>query len=219
MSSLTEGRRRSPSPLASRASSRARLAPYLSGAFALLVAAILALFAYQAGLFEQFAATPPKPPPAAEQVEKITVGPSTITGFDEEHQPYSMTARSAVQDKDVPSHVHLEALSGESHRANGDTIDMRAERGLYDTEAKNLSLSGSVMIASRDRFTARMDSARVDVNKKELESQSPVEVELPGGGKITAKTLKITNNGDNVLFSGGVRAKFKSSPTKGNGTL
>jgi lipopolysaccharide export system protein LptC len=207
------------SPLAQRAASRARLAPYFSGAFALLVAAILGLFAYQAGLFEQFAASPPKPSPASKQVEKITVGPSTITGFDEEHQPYSMTARSAVQDKDIPSHVHLEAVSGQSHRANGDTIDVRADRGLYDTQAKELGLSGGVVIVSKDRFTARMDSAVVDVKKKQLESHSPVEVELPGGGKIAAKTLKITNNGDDVIFSGGVRAQFKSNPTTGNGAL
>jgi lipopolysaccharide export system protein LptC len=217
MSSLTDGARGTVSPAARRASRRARMAPYISAGFAAAAVAILIAFAYQAGFFEQFAAAPPKPP-ATQLAEQVTVSQSTITGFDRENLPYSVTAQSAVQDKDVPSRVYLKTISGESQRATGEIVKMKADSGLYDTEARELSLAGAVMISSEGRFSAHMDKARLDVREKKLVSYSPVTVDLPNGGTIDAKALQITNDGNNILFFNGVRAKFKSNSPKGDGS-
>jgi lipopolysaccharide export system protein LptC len=202
---------------AKRVSRRAHIAPYVSAGFAGLAAAVLLLFAYQAGFFDQFAPQAPKPP-ISKPAEQVTVSQSTITGFDKNNRPYALTAQSAVQDKDVPNKVHLETVSGESQRSNGEAMKMRADTGLYDTSTKNLVLKGAVEIASQGRFTAHMDTAHVAVKENKLVSYSPVTVDLSGGGTIKAQALQITNDGDNILFFDGVRAEFKSQASKGDGS-
>jgi lipopolysaccharide export system protein LptC len=214
MSSLTNMAHNSLSPAAARASRRAQRAPYVSAGFALVVAVVLLAFAYQAGFFSLF--TLPQPQrPASQPAEQITVSHSTITGFDQQQQPYSVTAQSAIQDKDVPNHIHLNALSGNIRRGNGDTIDVKANSGLYDTEGKTLDLSGAVEIISKGKFIARMDKAHVIVKEKRLVANTPVAVEMPNG-TIDAKALQITNDGNNILFFNGVHARFKSSGAKGD---
>ena len=106
--------------------------------------------------------------------EQITVSRSTVTGFDNESLPYAMSAQSAIQDKDVPSKVHLQTVSGQSQRANGGIVKMRANTGLYDTDTRYLDLNGEVEITSPGRFTAHMDAARVSVKEKKLVSDTPV---------------------------------------------
>jgi lipopolysaccharide export system protein LptC len=216
MSSLTDAAQPSTPPTARRAARRARWAPFVSAGFAALAAVILFLFAYQAGFFEIFARETPNPP--VKPAQQTTVSQSTITGFDTQNRPYSVSALSAIQDKDVPSRVHLKTVSGESRRSNGEAVTMKADTGLYDTEAKELDLSGAVEISSDGRFVAHMDKARVVVREKKLTSHSPVTVELPDGGTIRSKALEITNDGDNVRFFNGVRARFKSKGSKGDGS-
>jgi len=214
MSSHTDVSPRSFPPLAKQASRRARFAPFVSAVFAALAFAILILFAVQAGFFSLFTAQPPKPP-AAKPAEQTTVSQSTVTGFDKQNRPYSVNAQSAVQDKDVPSRVHLQTVNGEIQRSNGEAVKMKANTGLYDTEAKQLDLAGAVEIISEGRFVANMESARVSVRDKKLVSYSPVTVNLANGGTIAAKALQITNDGDNILFFNGVRAKFTGTSSKG----
>jgi lipopolysaccharide export system protein LptC len=196
-------------PIVGRAVRRARFAPYISVGFAVLAIGVLVLFAHQAEFFSQLPLPPPKPR-AAMPAERVTVSQSTITGFDKDERPFSVTAQSAVQDKDAPSRVYLKTVSGESQKSNGEILKMRANSGLYDSDAKDLSLSGEVVISSEGRFIARMDTARVDVREKRLVSYSPVIVDLSGGSTIEAKALQITNDGHDILFFNGVRAKFKS---------
>jgi len=213
MSLLTDVAHNSLSPAAARASRRAQLAPYVSAGFALAVVVVFLAFAYQAGFFSLFRLPQPKGP-MSQPAEQITVTRSTITGFDKQQQPYSVTAQSAMQDKDVPNHIHLNALSGNIRRNNGDTIDVRANNGLYDTDGKTLDLSGAVEIVSKGKFIARMDKAHVIVKEKRLVADTPVTVEMPNG-IIEAKALQITNEGNNILFFNGVHARFKSSGAKG----
>jgi lipopolysaccharide export system protein LptC len=215
MSSLTDAGGSSLPQAAARISRRARMAPYISAGFAGLALAVVVLFAYQAGFFSQFVAQPPKPKTIS-PAEQVTVSQSTITGFDRQNRPYSVTAQAAVQDDDVPSRVYLKTVAGQSQKANGETVKMRANSGIYDTEAKELDLKGAVEIISEGRFTAHMETARVAVKEKKLISYSPVTVDLPNGSTIDAKALQITNDGNNILFFNGVRAKFKNQGSKGD---
>ena len=61
-----------------------------------------------------------------------------------------------------------------------------------------------------------MDTAHIAVKEKKLVSYSPVIVELSDGSTIAAKALQITNDGDDILFFDGVRARFKSRGSKGD---
>jgi lipopolysaccharide export system protein LptC len=216
MSSLTDVSDTPLSPRAARAARRARLAPLIMIVFAMGLVAVLVAFAFQAGFFDLFAPEPPKPAPI-QPTSQMTSSNSTITGFDRQKRPYSVTAVSAMQDKDVASHIHLTTVSGESQRSNGQKIEMKANTGLYDTEQRLLDLEGAVQIISAGRFTAFMDKARVIVHEKKLTTSSPVHVDLPNG-TIDSNGMEISNDGDNVLFLNGVRARFTNTSTKGGNT-
>jgi lipopolysaccharide export system protein LptC len=192
-----------------RATARARLAPYISGGFAGVVVLLLAVFLYQAGTFAPAPQEEEQPKLPADQV---TVTASTITGLDRQNQPYSISARNAVQDKDKPNFIALEDVSGATNRTNGEAITFESRKGLYDSDVKTLDLNTDVVIKSAGRFTARMDKAHVIVAEKRLTSNVPVLVELTSG-TINANGVEITNDGNNIVFLNGVKAQFQDTKT------
>ncbi len=214
MSSRIDAIHRVPRGRSARLAARARLAPYISGAFALVVLALLGIFLYQTGSFTS------KPQPvldAAVPTDQVTATDSTITGLDTEKQPYSISASNAVQDKDKPNFITLDQVSGSSSRTTGEKIVFRSEKGLYNSDGKTLDLATNVVITSTGRFTARMEKAHVIVGEKRLTSAVPVLVEL-SNGTINANGVEISNDGNNILFLNGVKAHFEKSQSKGDST-
>ncbi|MFZ5674062.1 MAG: LPS export ABC transporter periplasmic protein LptC [Pseudomonadota bacterium] len=197
-----------------RAPVRARLAPFISGAFGIVAVGLLLVFLYQTGAFT------PKPKPVDEPVvpaDHVTVSTSTITGLDSQQRPYSISAKTAIQDKDEPKLIKLDEVSGATNRQNGEAITFQSRKGLYNSDVKTLDLDTEVIIQSGDRFTARMDKAHVVVAEKRLTSDVPVVVEM-SNGTINANGVEITNDGNNILFLNGVKAHFGSSKSQGDST-
>lgn len=208
---IVRGGRRRP---ARGAAMRARLAPYVSGLFGLIVVVLVVSFLYQTGAFT------PSPKPTAEPVvpsSHVTVSTSTITGLDSQQRPYAIAAKTAIQDKAEPKFIKLDEVSGSTSRKNGEAITFQSLKGLYNSDVKTLDLDTDVVIQSQGRFTARMDKAHVVVGEKRLTSDVPVVVEL-SGGRINANGVQITNDGNNILFLNGVKAHFGSSKSQGDST-
>jgi lipopolysaccharide export system protein LptC len=175
------------------------------------------LFLYQAGLFHALEPDNRPPPPRAETPEQISASGSSIGGFDRERQPYQISAKRALQDKDVSNHVHLDEVVGSFMKSTGDVFDVAAARGLYDTKSETLDLDGSVRITSKNRFTAIMEMAHVSVRDKKLTSNVPVNVQLKGGSTIEAGGVEISDYGNRIVFLNRVKANFKRSAPKGDG--
>lgn len=214
MSSRTDALPHRPRRGPARAAARARLAPYVSGAFGLILVALVVAFLYQTGVFT------PQPKPKTEAAvpsDHVTVSTSTITGLDSQKRPYSIAAKTAVQDKDEPKLINLDEVSGATNRNNGEAITFRSLKGIYNSDVKTLDLNTEVVIQSEGRFTARMDKAHVVVAEKRLTSDVPVAVEL-SNGTINANGVQITNDGNNILFLNGVKAHFGSSKSQGDST-
>ena len=214
MSSRTDAIQRVPRGRMARAAARSRMAPYFSGAFALIVLLLIGIFFYQASNFTSTLKPADVPSLPSDQV---TVTDSTITGLDKQQQPYSISARTAVQDKEKPNFINLNEVQGATNRSNGEAITFQSQKGLYNSDVKTLDLDTDVVIKSEGRFTARMDKAHVIVAEKRLTSNVPVAVEL-STGTINANGVEITNDGNNILFLNGVKAHFKSSNSKGDST-
>jgi lipopolysaccharide export system protein LptC len=214
MSSRTDAIQRVPRGRTARAATRSRMAPYFSGGFALVVLLLVGIFIYQAGTFTS------KPKPAevpALPADQVTVTESTITGLDKQQRPYSISARTAIQDKDNPNFITLDEVQGATNRSNGEPITFQSLKGFYDSDVKTLDLDTNVVIKSEGRFTARMDKAHVIVEEKRLTSNVPVAVEL-STGTINANGVEIANDGNNILFLNGVKAHFEKSQSKGDST-
>lgn len=214
MSSRTDAIQQVPRRRTMRAAARSRMAPYFSGAFALAVLLITGIFLYQAGTFTnkpKLANVPTLPP------DQVTVTDSTITGLDKQQRPYSISARTAVQDRDKPNFITLDEVHGATHRSNGEAITFQSLKGFYNSDVKTLDLDTDVVVKSEGRFTARMDKAHVIVAEKRLTSNVPVAVELTTG-MINANGVEITNDGNNIVFLNGVKAHFEKSQSKGDST-
>jgi lipopolysaccharide export system protein LptC len=199
---------------ARRAAWRARLAPYLMSILAAAIVALIAIIAIQAGMLEQR----PQPVEQAPQnlpADQITVSRTTITSFDAGEMPYSINADTAVQDRNKPNFIWLTTVTGELKRQNGSKITMKSKQGLWDSTKRTLDLEGDVVFDQAGRFNGVMDKAQIAMKDKKVSSQSPVIVQM-GSGTINANGMEITNDGNNILFLNGVRAKFKTSGGKGD---
>ena len=197
---------------------RKRRAPMLMAwGMLLLAAAVFGVFIYQASGFgdnEQSLATAArqqsatgKADVAAEQ-ESFAVAGSEVGGFDDEKQPYTISAELARQDKQQPNLVHMNKVSGLLRRTDGRQMNVTAANGLFNTTDKTLVLDGNVAIVLQNTFTASMAVADVDVQKKALTSDADVLVEMEGG-QIFSTGIEVSDNGAHVIFRSRVRALFE----------
>jgi len=216
MSSLT--REDASTLAASRAVKRARLAPMLSWIAASASLVLVAIFVIQAGFFANVA---PKDRPATavvENPEQITSYDSTVSGVDRNNQPFELKAKRGWRDKTKSELTHMETVLATFHKSSGEAYNVKSQTGQYDEKRKAFDLSGSVEIVQDGRFTARMEKARVMVEDKTMTSDVPVEVRF-GDSTISANGLKMTDDGANIVFLNGVKARFTAPPKKGDKPL
>lgn len=201
---------------------RRRKGPVLMAwAMALLALSLFGVFMYQASGFgtdEQGFAPIRSDAPAQQseaggksskgEQERFAVAGSEVAGFDEEKQPYTISAQVARQDKQQPNLVHMDRVSGILRRTDGRKMDITAANGLFNSKDKSLTLDGNVSIILQDTFTASMATASVDVQKKALASDADVLVQLDGG-QIFSSGIEVSDNGTHVLFRSRVRAQFE----------
>jgi LPS export ABC transporter protein LptC len=214
MSSLTDGGPARPPAQARRAVAWAGLSPYLSWAAALLGLGMVVAFVLQAGLFAYLSPKDVPPPPKVENPGETSSKETTLSGVDKNQQPYWVKARKGWQDPDRPELVHMETVIGQLKKLTGELYEVAANTALYNSKDKLVDLAGQVVISQKDRFTARMEKAHVDVNEKKLTSDVAVAVEFTGG-TVLANGLQITGDGADILFLNGVKAHFAGTPVEG----
>lgn len=204
----------SPIDPAQKALRRAGLARGMSWLAMALGAGLVVAFLAQAGLFSLLVPKPQVQPPSLKP-EQISATQSTVSGVDNQKQPYEVKARFGWQDDAKPSLIHLEEPQGVFHRAEGAQYTIRADRGRYDTKVKALDLDGNVVLEQKERFTARMEKANVLVEEKTLASDTPVTVTF-ASGSVSANGMQITDDGERILFLNGVRARFAAPQAEGD---
>ena len=172
-----------------------------------LAAALAAVFVVHIARFEATAPSRSAAESDAPVSNQVVVTNSTLTGFDDNRQPYRVTAASAVQDSSEPNRVHLKTVAGELRRRSGDILSLAARTALFDSKSEVLQLSGDVTLATVGRFVAEMAQAEVTLTDKRLRSQTPVSVVFDRG-RITAGGLEITDDGNRVVFFNRARVVF-----------
>lgn len=205
-----------PTDHAGRALRNASLARVLSWLAAAIGVGFVLLFLAQAGLFHALMPKQAAAPAPVVEPDRITADSSTVTGIDDERQPYEVKARHGWQDEKTPNLVHLEGPEGKFRRASGGTFTISADIGKYDTETKVLALESNVLLAQDERFTARMAEAQIAVREKKLVSNSKVQAAFGTGGQVDANGMQITDDGARILFLNGVRARFDAASEKGD---
>ncbi|HUQ35014.1 MAG TPA: LPS export ABC transporter periplasmic protein LptC [Aestuariivirga sp.] len=215
MSSRTEIQPDDTDELLLAAARRARLAPILSWAALAFGLGLVIVFLVEAGFFSALGPKPKSAPLTVEMPDQIAGAFARIGGFDRENQPYVITAKKGYQDKESAELVHLEDLTGTFHRKSSQPFELFSKTGLYHSKAKKMDLEGNVRIVEKGRFTATMAKAHVELQNKNLVSDVPVVVEMEAG-TINANGLQVSNDGNNIKFLNGVKARFNQTMTKGD---
>jgi lipopolysaccharide export system protein LptC len=187
---------------------RARVLQKVGFASGLIVLGLVTYFIVKAGFL-----VPPAPQDVKSEIaianpEVATGQDARINGFDRNNHPYEIRAKSGVQDKTVSSLVHLDGMTADFIRPAGENLIVTSDKAQFDNKSKVMDLAGNVVLNQGQKFKATMEKATVNTVEQTLQSQSAVVVETRGG-IIHADSLTVTENGNRVLFKGGVKAHFE----------
>jgi len=134
---------------------------------------------------------------------KITMEQPRLSGFTHDGRAYEVTADAAAQDVTKPDIVELHDIHAKVQMQNNGLIRMTAATGVYDTKAETLKLTQNILLTSSTGYECRLSEALVDTRKGNVVSEHPVEVKMLQG-TLNSNRLEVIDNGDRVLFDGGV---------------
>ncbi len=177
---------------------------------------LLAVFTVKAGMFASLFGRKPEPVVDMPLPDQVSSGVSSITGFDKDGQPYQLTSQSVLQDKNNSDLAHLKQITGVLSKKTGKKLLMNALSGQYNVDKKVLDLEGDIKLVSEGEYTAYLEKARVTLKEKRLYAKVPVTV-IFDRGTIRANGVDISDNGNRVLFFGGVKTRFNSESASVSG--
>lgn len=131
-------------------------------------------------------------------------------GVDRKNHPYVVTAGRVLPKSKDAQHLALQELQADITLENGRWVTLIAAEGLYDRERETLQLDGAVDIYSDDGLELHTHSAFVDFASGLASGQNPVQGQGPFG-LLRAKSFQLFDNGQRIVFSGGVTLTVRPS--------
>jgi len=184
---------------------------------AIPVGIVLALLAIAAvayfNPFRALAKLPIDPGKLVVSGTKITMEAPRLAGFTRDNRPYVLTAKAAAQDIAKPGVLELREIHATVQMKDATNLEMEAATGIYDTKSDQLRLADNIVITSTSGYKGLLQDAAVDVKKGKIISELPVVVEMLNG-TVHANNLEVSDNGDTILFGGGVVMDLIMQPPK-----
>lgn len=134
---------------------------------------------------------------------KVTMEAPRLAGYTRDGRSYELTAAAAAQDLKRPQFIELKEIKAKVELQDTGLVNVSADTGVYDTKSELVSLDQNVLVTASNGYEIRLIQARFDIRKGHIVSEQPVEVFLPNG-RLAAKQLEVTDNGDVIQFRGGV---------------
>ncbi len=131
---------------------------------------------------------------------KITMQQPRLAGFTADARPYEFIANSAQQDITSPDIVNLQQIRAKMQMADKSIVHLWADSGIYNMKTDMLTLNDNIRLVSSTGYQARLRQAVLNMNKGDVESDTPVWVKLLDGD-LNAKHLEITDKGEVLRFT------------------
>jgi lipopolysaccharide export system protein LptC len=147
---------------------------------------------------------------------KIVMELPRLTGFTNDSRPYEMIARAAYQDLTRLDILELKDIDAKVEMKDGQHVTLKSINGIYDTRGEVLKLNDHITVTSSSGYEGHLSEATVNVASGSVVSESRVEVKLPNG-MLYANRLQIMENGDVVVFSGGVEMNLNPEQARSAG--
>ncbi len=128
-----------------------------------------------------------------------------ITGVDKRGRPYVVTADTATQKVDNPDQIFLENIEADLMLdEGGNWLSVSSRFGTLQTEAETLKLREEIEVYSANGYEFHAESADMDFRAGSLTSDQPVYGQGPVG-TLNANGVETSDNGNKIVFTGGVR--------------
>src|SRR5690606_5883037 len=109
--------------------------------------------------------------------------------------------------------IHLEMIRAQVPM-NADTeATIEAAKGILDRESNTLDINSPLTLTTTSGIVARLQSAAVDINAKELSTDDPVKVNMKGT-RIAANSLETAKGGKVFVFKDRVSVTIEPSRLK-----
>jgi len=108
---------------------------------------------------------------------------------DEKGQPFHVDANWAKQKTE--NLADLVSPHGSITMTEGQTFELQAKKGHYDSQTKVLNLEENVTLTSTDGYHVQTEKARITIDNKVIEGDNYIEGEGPTGEIMGQKGFKI----------------------------
>lgn len=125
---------------------------------------------------------------------------ATYHGRDQQGQPYTVTAESAVQQGD--DNVALTAPQGDITLKSGAWLMLKSATGAYHQKGDKLDLAGDVTLYRNDGTVVSTARSTIDLRAGNASSTDPVQVTGPFGTLDAQNGFTLTGRGSAITFHG-----------------
>ena len=145
--------------------------------------------------------------PVASESTVRMVNPQ-FTGAGKDGSRYLVTAQSGLRDPKDTARILLDRPTVEVSRPGEAGTHTVSQRGVFREDNQSLSLEGDVRVQQAGGFTFVANSAVIDtstgrVGGDKVKGQS-------SAGDVQSGSYSVTDQGDRMVFKGGVRSQLKS---------
>jgi lipopolysaccharide export system protein LptC len=144
------------------------------------------------------------------EVEQLTMVNPKFVGLDSKQEPYSVTARTANQDRPGADLLLLDQPQADITLTSGAWITVTALNGRYAQKEQMLDLIGDINLFHDSGFEFHTEQAQVDLANNTMSGDVHVTGHGPAG-TIDSEGFMVLDHGQTVLFTG--RAKLHLNPS------
>ena len=136
---------------------------------------------------------------------KVTMDQPKLAGFKTDGRPYTLVAKTAVQDVREPNVLELHDMDAHMTLGDKSVVHVESSLGTYDSSSETMTFDHDVHLTTDNGMDARIRSAFVDFRLGVLDTNEAVTVVM-SNGTVHADTMHVGDNGKEVSFEGHVHS-------------
>lgn len=150
------------------------------------------------------------------EVEQLTMVNPRFVGLDSKQQPYTVTAKTATQERAGADMILLDRPQADILLDNGAWVTVTGRKGRYSQKQQILDLEGDVDVFHDSGYEFHTEKAQVDLANDTVNGDVPVAGHGPGG-TIDAQGFMILDHGQTVIFTGDSKLHLNPGAQSGIG--
>jgi lipopolysaccharide export system protein LptC len=135
--------------------------------------------------------------------ERLKVTAAVYRGQDDAGRPFTLSARSALQQTSAVQVVDIADMTAQILLDNG-PARLQADRARYDMERDHVNVVGPITFTAADGYRMQTHDVNVDLRARTLQSRGPVQGQMPLG-TFSADRLQANLPNRTVTLSGRAR--------------